>query len=311
MKYRIGTRGSPLSLAQTNWVISELEKKSPETEFEIIPIKTKGDTDARPLFNINQKGIFEKEIDRAVAEKKVDFAVHSLKDVPAELPDDLILACIPKRESANDVFISKGNHTLAKIKKGAIIGTSSLRRAVQISRIRPDVIVKPIRGNIESRIRKIDDGNFDGVVLAEAGIGRLGLDVKFERLSIIEFSPSPGQGALAIVSRRDNFQLIELLRTIEDPDSRFAIEAERSLSIFVDSGCRFPVGALAQKTGDKLKLHVIVYSVDGSKSINVEKTGEPFQAKEIGKQIASELAEKGIAELAKNWREKVEEWNKK
>ena len=311
MKYAIGTRGSPLSLAQTKWVISELKKKSSETEFEIIPIKTKGDTDARPLFNINQKGIFEKEIDRAVAEKKVDFAVHSLKDVPAELPEDLILACIPKREAANDVFISKGNHTLEKIKKGAIIGTSSLRRAVQISRIRPDLVVKPIRGNIESRIKKIDDGNFDGVVLAEAGIGRLGLNVKFERLSTTEFSPSPGQGALAIVSRRDNAKLIELLRTIEDPDSRYAIEAERSLSIFVDSGCRFPVGALAQKTGDKLKLHVIVYSVDGSKSINVEKTGEPLQAKELGKQIASELAKKGIAELAKNWREKVEEWNKK
>jgi len=311
MKYVIGTRGSPLSLAQTNWVISELKKKSPETEFEIVPIKTKGDTDARPLFNINQKGIFEKEIDRAVAEKKVDFAVHSLKDVPAELPDDLIISCIPKRESANDVFISKGNHTLDKIKKGAIIGTSSLRRAVQVSRKRPDVIVKPIRGNIESRIKKIDDGNFDGVVLAEAGIGRLGLDVKFERLPISEFPPSPGQGALAIVSRRDNVKLIKLLSTIEDPDSRYAIEAERSLSIFVDSGCRFPVGALAQKTGDKLKLHVIVYSVDGSRSINVEKTGKPIQAKELGKQLATELAEKGIAELAKNWREKVEEWNKK
>ena len=311
MKYTIGTRGSPLSLAQTKWVISELKKKSPETEFEIITIKTKGDTDARPLFNINQKGIFEKEIDRAVAEKKVDFAVHSLKDVPAELPDDLILASIPKREPANDVFISKGNYALGKIKKGAIIGTSSLRRAVQVSRIRPDVIVKPIRGNIESRIKKIDEGNFDGVVLAEAGIGRLGLDVKFERLSTTAFPPSPGQGALAIISRRDNLKLIELLRTIEDPDSRCAIEAERSLSIFVDSGCRFPVGALAQKIGDKMKLHVIVYSVDGSKSISVEKTGEPLQAKELGKQIALELAEKGIAELAKNWREKVEEWNKK
>ena len=311
MKYTIGTRGSPLSLAQTKWVISELKKKSPETEFEIITIKTKGDTDARPLFNINQKGIFEKEIDRAVSEKKVDFAVHSLKDVPAELPDDLILACIPKREAVNDVFISKGGYTLDKIKKDAIIGTSSLRRAVQVLRIRPDLIVKPIRGNIESRIKKIDDGKFDGVILAEAGIGRLGLDVKFERLSLSDFSPSPGQGALAIVSRKDNYKIIELLQTIEDPDSRSAIEAERSLSIFVDSGCRFPVGALAQKTGDKLKLHVIVYSVDGSKSINVEKTGEPLKAKELGKQIASELAEKGIAELAKNWREKVEEWNKK
>src|SRR6267143_872293 len=287
MKYTIGTRGSPLSLAQKKWVIFELKKKSPETEFEIIAIKTKGDTDARPLFNINQKGIFEKEIDRAVSEKKVDFAVHSLKDVPAELPDELILACVPKREAANDVFISKGDYTLDKIKKDAIIGTSSLRRAVQVSRIRPDLIVKPIRGNIESRIKKIDDGKFDGVILAEAGIGRLGLDVKFERLSLSDFSPSPGQGALAIVSRKDNYNIIELLRTIEDPDSRSAIEAERSLSIFVDSGCRFPVGALAQKTG------------------------EPSQAKELGKQIATELAEKGIAELAKNWREKVEEWNKK
>jgi hydroxymethylbilane synthase len=311
MKYKIGTRGSPLSLAQTKWVISELKKKSPETEFEIIPIKTKGDTDARPLFSINQKGIFEKEIDRAVAEKKVDFAVHSLKDVPAELPDDLILACVPKREAANDVFISKDGITLEKIKKDAVIGTSSLRRAVQVSRMRPDLVIKPIRGNIESRIKKIDDGKFDGVILAEAGIGRLGLDVKFERLSSVDFPPSPGQGALAIVSRKDNHELIKLLKTIEDPDSRVAIEAERSLSIFVDSGCRFPVGALAQKTGDKLRLHVIVYSVDGSKSINVEKTGEPTQAKEIGKQLATELAAKGIAELAKDWREKVEEWNKK
>ncbi|HMK33116.1 MAG TPA: hydroxymethylbilane synthase [Nitrosopumilaceae archaeon] len=311
MRYKIGTRGSPLSLAQTKWVISELKNKSPETEFEIIPIMTKGDTDARPLFSINQKGIFEKEIDRAVAEKKVDFAVHSLKDVPAELPDDLILACVPKRESANDVFISKDGITLEKIKKDAVIGTSSLRRAVQVSRMRPDLIVKPIRGNIESRIKKIDDGKFDGVILAEAGIGRLRLDIKFERLSSVDFPPSPGQGALAIVSRKDNHELIKLLKTIEDPDSRAAIEAERSLSIFVDSGCRFPVGALAQKAGDKLRLHVIVYSVDGSKSINVEKTGEPTQAKEIGKQLATELAAKGIAELAKDWREKVEEWNKK
>ncbi|TLX66708.1 MAG: hydroxymethylbilane synthase, partial [Thaumarchaeota archaeon] len=249
--------------------------------------------------------------DRAVAEKKADFAVHSLKDVPAELPDDLILACVPKREAANDVFISKDGITLEKIKKGAVIGTSSLRRAVQVSRIRPDLVVKPIRGNIESRIKKIDDGKFDGIILAEAGIGRLRLDVKFERLSSVDFPPSPGQGALAIVSRKDDHKLIKLLKTIEDPDSLAAIEAERSLSIFVDSGCRFPVGALAQKTGDKLRLHVIVYSVDGSKSINVEKTGEPTQAKEIGKQLAIELAAKGIAELAKDWREKVEEWNKK
>jgi len=311
LKYKIGTRGSLLSLAQTNWVISELKKKSPETEFEIVTIKTKGDTDARPLFTINQKGIFEKEIDRAVVEKKVDFAVHSLKDVPSELSNDLVLACIPKREAANDIFISKDNSTLQTIKKGAKVGTSSLRRAVQISRIRPDLIVKPIRGNIETRIRKINQDEFDAVVLAQAGISRLGLDVKFEKLSTKDFPPSPGQGAIAIVSRKDNYSLIEILKKIEDPDSRYAVEAERSLSIFVDSGCRFPVGALAEKKGNKLTLNVIVYSVDGSKSINVEHTGDFLQAVELGKQAALELAEKGVAELAKNWREKVEEWNKK
>ncbi len=311
MKYIIGTRGSQLSLTQTNWVVSEIKKKSPQTEFEIITIKTQGDTDARPLFTINQKGIFEKEIDRAVAERKVDFAVHSLKDVPADLPEDLILACVPKREEANDVFIANDGTTLHTIKKGALIGTSSLRRAVQITRIRPDVIVKPIRGNIETRIRKVHDGEFDGIVLAQAGITRLGLDVKFQRLSMDVFPPSPGQGALGIVSRKDNAPLIELLQKIEDPETRNAVEAERSLSMFVDSGCRFPVGAFAHKDNDRLKLKVIVYSIDGRKSIMVEKDSEINKANDLGKQVATELREKGISEIAKDWREKVEEWNSK
>ena len=311
MKYVIGTRGSQLSLTQTNWVVSELKKKSTGTEFEIVTIKTQGDTDARPLFTINQKGIFEKEIDRAVAEKKVDFAVHSLKDIPAELPDDLVLACIPVREEANDVFITNDGTTLNTIKKGALVGTSSLRRAVQIIRVRPDLVVKPIRGNIETRIRKVHDGEFDGIVLAQAGISRLGLDVKFQKLSMDTFPPSPGQGALGIVSRKDNASLIELLQKIEDPETRNAVEAERSLSMFVDSGCRFPVGAFAQRDNDRLKLKVIVYSIDGSKSIMVEKDSETSKANDLGKQVATELKERGIADIAKDWREKVEEWNSK
>ncbi len=311
MMYTIGTRGSQLSLTQTNWVVSEIKKKSPHTEFQIVTIKTQGDTDARPLFTINQKGIFEKEIDRAVAEKKVDFAVHSLKDVPAELPEDLVLACIPKREEANDVFIASDGSTLDTIKKGAVIGTSSLRRAVQITRLRPDVTVKPIRGNIETRIQKVRNGEFDGIVLAQAGISRMGLNVKFQRLSMDTFPPSPGQGALGIVSRKDNDSLIELLKKIEDPETRNAIEAERSLSMFVDSGCRFPVGAFAHKENDRLLLKVIVYSIDGSKSIMVEKDSDTSQANDLGKQVATELREKGIADIAKNWREKVEEWNAK
>ena len=311
MKYIIGTRGSLLSLTQTNWVVSEIQRKSPQTELEIVTIKTQGDTDARPLFTINQKGIFEKEIDRAVAEKKVDFAVHSLKDIPADLPEDLVLACVPKREEANDVFIARDGSTLETIKKGALVGTSSLRRAVQITRVRPDLTVKPIRGNIETRIRKVHDGEFDGVVLAQAGISRLGLDVKFQRLPMDTFPPSPGQGALGIVSRRDNLSLIDLLKKIEYPEARNAVEAERSLSMFVDSGCRFPVGAFAHRDNDRLKLKVIVYSIDGSKSIMVEKDSETSMANDLGKQVATELREKGIADIAKDWREKVEEWNSK
>ena len=221
------------------------------------------------------------------------------------------MACVPKREEANDVFIANDESTLETIKKGAVIGTSSLRRAVQITRLRPDVVVKPIRGNIETRIRKVHDGEFDGVVLAQAGISRLGLDVKFQRLSMTAFPPSPGQGALGIVSRRDNLELIELLKKIEDPETRDAVEAERSLSMFVDSGCRFPVGAFAHKDNDRLRLKVVVYSVDGSKSIMVERDSEINQANELGKQVAIELKEKGISDIAKNWREKVEEWNSK
>jgi hydroxymethylbilane synthase len=152
LKYKIGTRGSKLSIAQTNWVISELKKVNSNSDFEIITITTKGDTDARPLFTLDQKGIFEKEIDRAVAEKQVDFAVHSLKDVPSELATNLILSCIPKREAINDVLITADGSTLETIKPGSVIGTSSLRRAVQVSRIRSDVIVKPIR-NKRRRIR--------------------------------------------------------------------------------------------------------------------------------------------------------------
>ncbi|MFM7796621.1 MAG: hydroxymethylbilane synthase, partial [Candidatus Nitrosotenuis sp.] len=158
MKYLIGTRGSNLSLAQTNWVVSQLKISNLNSQFQINTITTKGDTDARPLFTINQKGIFEKEIDKAVAEKKVDFAVHSLKDVPSILPEDLILGCVPSSEPFNDIFISKNGESLETIKEGSVIGTSSLRRAVQISRKRPDLNVKTIRGNIETRIKKVHDG---------------------------------------------------------------------------------------------------------------------------------------------------------
>ena len=311
MTFLIGTRGSKLSLAQTNWVISELQKENKDSEFEIKTITTKGDTDSRALFTIDQKGIFEKEIDKAVAEKEVDFAVHSLKDVPSDISESLTIACVPRRESANDVLITKEGYNLKTIPSGAVIGTSSLRRAVQVSRIRHDVVVKPVRGNIETRINKVTDGKFDAVILAEAGISRLGLDVKHSVLSTKDFPPSPGQGALAIVCRTNDEKTISMLKKIEDTKSRTEIEAERALSEYVESGCRFPVGALATANSNMLKLTVSAYSVDGKKAITLEKTGDIGKPRDLGKDIGEELQKSGIAEIASNWRESLDEWNKK
>ena len=307
----VGTRGSKLSLAQTNWVLSELKKENNSTEFEIKTITTKGDTDTRALFTIDQKGIFEKEIDKAVAEKQIDFAVHSLKDVPSDISKSLTIACIRKRESANDVFITNDGSSLETIPSDSVIGTSSLRRAVQISRKRSDVTVKPVRGNIETRINKVIDGKFDAVVLAHAGISRLGLDVKYSMLSTTDFPPSPGQGALAIVCRSDDDKTISMLKKIEDRKSRTEIEAERALSEYVESGCRFPVGALAVANSIELKLTVAAYSVDGKISIKLEKTGDVDKPKNLGQELGEELKKSGIAEIASNWRESLEEWNKK
>ncbi len=311
MTFLVGTRGSKLSLAQTNWVISELQKKNEGSEFEIKTITTKGDTDSRALFTIDQKGIFEKEIDKAVAEKEIDFAVHSLKDVPSDISESLTIACIPKRESANDVIITKEGYNLKTIPSNAVIGTSSLRRAVQVSRIRPDVVVKPVRGNIETRINKVMDGKFDAIILAEAGISRLSLDVKHSVLSTKDFPPSPGQGALAIVCRSDDDKTISMLKKIEDEKSRNEIEAERALSDYVDSGCRFPVGALAIGNSSTLKLRVAAYSVDGKKAISLEKSGDISNPRNLGKELGEELQKTGIAEIASNWRESLDEWNKK
>ena len=310
MNFTVGARGSKLSIAQTDWVISELQKTDSSLSFDIKPITTKGDTDTRPLFAMEQKGIFEKEIDRAVFEKEVDFAVHSLKDVPSQLDPNLIISCIPKREAVNDVLITRDGFDIEEIPSGSVIGSSSLRRAVQVIRKRPDVIVKPVRGNIETRIKKVEEGKFDGIVLAQAGITRLGTDIKISKLPTNDFVPSPGQGALAIVSRKDNSSALQMLKKIEDYRSRMEIEAERALSNSVDSGCRFPVGAVATSDANSLTLKVAVYSMDGKKSIILEKTGSIEEPHVLGRLLGDELRDRGVKEIASNWREELEEWNK-
>ncbi len=309
MKLKVGTRGSKLSLVQTQLVLDALKKIEPELEFEVVTIKTKGDVDARPLYTIDRKGIFEKEIDAAVRDGRVDFAVHSLKDIPSELPEGLTLASIPKRESANDVFVNDRKTKLNDIASKSVIGTSSLRRAVQVRRLRPDVIVRPIRGNVETRVNKMLKREFDALVLAEAGLSRLSLtDVIVERFPVEDFTPSPGQGAMAVVAREDNLDLINILKRIEDRQSRVEVTAERALLLHINAGCRFPLGAIASANDSKLALYASVYSADGKKRIDVKRSDTTTNAERLGTLVANELEQKGAMKLAEKWRNAVEKW---
>lgn len=327
-RYAVAARGSRLSLAQAGAVVGRLEEANPGTSYEIVTITTRGDTDTRPLFAIDQKGIFEKEVDRAVADGRADFAVHSMKDVPSELPDGLVLACVPERERPEDVLITADGSTLEEMRPGAVIGTSSLRRAVQISRARPDVVVKPIRGNVETRIGKIrgggsssnsdgDDGNraaaaVDGVVLAYAGVARLNLDVRYSVLPLDGFLPSPGQGALAVISRARDADTAAMLRGIEHAGSRAEADAERALSDAVGSGCRFPVGALARHTGGGIAIRAGAFSIDGRDSITVDVAGgqDSAAAADVGRRAGAEMMERGVSRLGLKWREGLAEWNR-
>ncbi len=309
---RVGTRGSRLAVAQTELALSSLRRTHPEANFEVITISTRGDVDKRPLFTMDAKGIFEKEVNEAVKKGEVDFAVHSLKDVPSDLSSELVVACIPKRASPNDVLVNDRGQTLAELAAGSLVGTSSLRRAVQLMSARPDLKVRPIRGNVETRVKKVISREFDAVVLAEAGLTRIGMkDVIVERFKIDEFVPAPGQGAIAIVCRRDDTKTAQMLRSIEDPRSRAEITAERALIEKVEGGCRFPLGAVAVTRDDKMTLYASIFSADGARSIKLKTTGNAKSPEKLGMEVADELLSQGAAELAEGWRTAVEEWNKK
>jgi len=263
------------------------------------------------LFSVNEKGIFEKEVDKAVLDERADFAVHSIKDIPTELDGDLVIASILKRESPNDVLIGKSKMKLEQLPKNSRVGTSSLRRAVQIKRKNPDVTVIPIRGNVESRVKKCINGTFDALVLAEAGLKRLELsDQIIQKFSYLEFVPAPGQGAIGIVCRKDNKKVLGILQKIEDKSTRYAIDAERSLIQYLNAGCRFPVGAIAipNLRTKRITLHASVFSADGSQSINLKKYDVISNAVKIGKEVANDLLSRGAGDFAHEWREALEKW---
>lgn len=307
----MGTRGSRLALAQARWVAGELCAAGAGGEFSTVVIRTRGDADSRPLFAINQKGVFEKEIDERVASGDVDFAVHSMKDVPGELPAGLVLACVPRRESPCDVIVTRGGAGLDSLRRGATVGTSSLRRAVQVRRARPDLSVVPVRGNVDTRVARVERGELDAVVLARAGLERLGLlaSCGASGLPEAEFVPSPGQGALALVARASDATAAGALRSIEDAASRAEAEAERALSGAVGSGCRFPVGALARVSAGRVSLRAEAYSVDGAERLAVEASGDASEARAVGERAGAALLKAGVGRLALNWREGLAGWN--
>lgn len=334
-KLTVGTRGSKLAITQTEIVVTALRKKFPSVDFNVVTIKTKGDVDKRPLFTIDRRGIFEKEINEAVIRNNIDFAVHSLKDIPSDLSYDLTVASIPKRSKPNDVLVSPNKIKLKYLRPGATIGTSSLRRAVQLMTLRPDLDIKPIRGNVETRIGRTARGEYDAIVLAEAGLIRLGLeDMIAERFSLNDFTPAPGQGSLAVICRTDNLELIRLLKKIEDPQSRAEFDAEHALLEQIEGGCRFPVGAIAVTRNNSitkryltrpsnnrkkfrnthepryLTLYASVFSADGTKYIRLIKRGNIKDARKLGLKMGKSLINGGALDLASGWREAVQKWNK-
>ncbi|MDW3644656.1 MAG: hydroxymethylbilane synthase [Nitrososphaeraceae archaeon] len=310
--YRVATRGSKLALIQTEILSRSLRSIFPSMNCDIITIKSMGDIKRNKfLFSVNEKGIFEKEVDKAVLDERADFAVHSIKDIPTELDGDLVIASILKRESPNDVLIGKSKMKLEQLPKNSRVGTSSLRRAVQIKRKNPNVTVIPIRGNVESRVKKCLDGAFDALVLAEAGLKRLELSNQIiQRFSYLEFVPAPGQGAIGIVCRKDNKKALGVLQKVEDKSTRYAIDAERSLIQYLNAGCRFPVGAIAipNLRTKRITLHASVFSVDGSQSINLKKSDVISNAVKVGKEVANDLLSRGAGDFAHEWREALEKW---
>jgi hydroxymethylbilane synthase len=305
MLLRVGTRGSKLSLVQTDIVLDQLKGRNPDLTVEKRVIKTKGDEDQRtPIFSINQKGIFEKEIDQAVLQGKIDVAVHSMKDVPVFGRDaKLVIASVPQRGSPANVLVSKNSDHLRTLKTGSRVGTSSLLRVAQLKRARPDLQAVPIRGNVDSRVGKVEAGEFDAVILAEAGLMRLGLTGRItERLSLDEFMPAPGQGTLALVAREDNRKILELLQSIEDPQTRAQARAERELVNVLEGGCKVPIGALASSNRDSLRVTGAILSNDGKTRLESTKSGNIKEAASLGRKAAEELISKGAKKIEESWR---------
>ncbi len=295
MRLRLGARGSALSVAQATLVQTAL---GGEEAVEFVTVRTTGDRLSADGSPIGWKGDFTKELDEALLAGRVDFAVHSLKDVPSELPAGLVLAAVPEREDPRDVLITHPRRSFAELPRGARVGTSSPRRRAQVLVARPDLVVLEARGNVDTRIRRLREGRFDAIVLARAGLARLGrLDEIVEVFDERVLLPAVGQGALAIVTRRDDAATLAAVRRLDHPPSHGAVLAERRFLWKLEAGCRAPVAGLARQVGESLSMRGAVFSPDGARVLRAEKTGPSAEAEGIGRALAEELLSRGAAGL--------------
>ncbi|MGZ4898638.1 MAG: hydroxymethylbilane synthase [Candidatus Angelobacter sp.] len=290
-KLRIGSRGSQLALWQANHVAALLRAKKHTVEIEVI--KTTGDKmTSVALAKVGTKGMFTKEIEEALHAKRVDLAVHSLKDVPTDLAQEFELAAIMKREDPRDAFISVKFSSLEELPQGAKVGTSSLRRQCQLKAMRPDLQVLPLRGNVDTRLRKLESGEYDAIILAAAGVLRLGLETHVRsRISADVMCPAVGQGALAIEIRRGDQQTKTLLAFLNDADTHAAIDCERELLGSLGGGCQVPIGAYAEKRGGRLYLQAMVGRPDGSQILREQADGT--DGVKLGRETAQTLLWRG------------------
>ncbi len=299
-RLRIGTRASKMSRTQTDFFISQFLAKFPDNECEVIPITVIGERDyARPIAELGIEGVFIKELEEALLNNEVDFVVHSLKDLPTSLPSALLLACVCNRIDPRDVLISQNNVTFANLPPGSRIATSSRRRIAQLRAIRDDLVYLDMRGNVPTRIEKLDDGFCDAIVLAASGLTRIGLTHRIAEYFDLDVSlPVPGQGALGIECRSDDTSLIAQLRALDDKDTRFAVTSERSFLATVGGGCSMPIGAYAKLTDPKtILLTGCIASLDGKQVIKGEMSASINETEKLGQRLAEHLLKIGAQKI--------------
>lgn len=307
-KIVVGSRTSNLALTQTNWVIEQLKQLDVPYEFEVKEIMTKGDRILDVMLSkVGGKGLFVKELELAMLNEEIDMAVHSMKDMPAVLPEGLMIASIPVRADHRDALISKKYSSLGEMPSGAVVGTSSLRRSAQILAKRPDLEIKWIRGNIETRLRKLNEGEYDAIILAAAGLERMGWseEIVTEYMTIDDCLPAVGQGALAIQCRENDEEVKQLLAKINDEHTMRTITAERSFLHTLEGGCQVPIAAFAElESNQTVRLTGLVGEPDGKVIISDTLTGN--DPDKVGRQLAKQLMDRGAKEILERVKEEID-----